>query len=133
QVRVPDDLVSGRAVDREGKTMIRVQSRSLRLVAAGLALGLLGAACGSPGTSAKGTAAESTTTTTIAKGPDTTAAQLRSKLNGVLVEYIYLGSALTSASLGQRPDEFVAADAAFRSNSDTMTDNISAVFGASVG
>jgi hypothetical protein len=113
--------------------MIRVHRRPLRLGAALLTAGLLAAGCGSPTSSANGQAAESTTTATIAKGPDTTAAQLRSKLNGLLVEYVYLGSALTSASLGKRPDEFVAADAAFRSNSDNMTENISAVFGASVG
>jgi hypothetical protein len=113
--------------------MIRVQSRSLRSVAAVLALGLLATACGSSSGSATGKIEGSTTTTTIAKGPDSTAAQLRSKLNGVLEEYVYLGSATSSAAIGRRPDEFVAADTAFRSSADALTANISAVFGDAVG
>ena len=90
--------------------MIRVHRRPLRSIAAVLALGLIGAACGSSGgASAKGKVKESTTTTTIAKGPDTTAAVLRSKLNGLLEEHVYLASAATGAALGGRAAEFTAA------------------------
>ncbi|HEV7864226.1 MAG TPA: hypothetical protein VGR20_16070 [Acidimicrobiia bacterium] len=112
--------------------MIRVHRRPLRLVAAVLAFGLLGAACGST-SSANGKVDESTTTTTIAKGPDTTAAQLRSKLNGVLAEHVYLASAATGAALGGRADEFTAAAAALEGNSDALTGYIAAVFGAEAG
>ena len=113
--------------------MIAVHRRPLRLVAAVLALGLAGAACGSPSGSAKGKVDESTTTTTIARGPDTTAAQLRSKLSGLLVEHVYLASAATGAALGSRTDEFNAAAAALDGNSDALTANISAIFGADAG
>jgi hypothetical protein len=99
-----------------------------------VALGLLGAACGSSGgAKANGQVEESTTTTTIAKGADTTAAQLRSRLNGLLEEYVYLGSAASSAAIGKRPDEFVAAAAAFRGNSDAIVANVAAVFDATAG
>ena len=100
--------MSGRSsqLTPKGNTMIAVHRRPLRLVAAVLALGLLGAACGSPSGSAKGKVEESTTTTTIARGPDTTAAQLRSKLSGLFGEHVYLASAATGAAAGARADEF---------------------------
>jgi hypothetical protein len=111
-----------------------MQSRSLRLGAAVLTLGLLGTACGSPGSgSAKGKVDESTTTTTIARGPDTTAAQFRSKFNGLLEEHVYLASAATGAALGGRTDEFTAASAALEGNSNAITANMAAVFGAEAG
>src|SRR2546423_8025398 len=114
--------------------MIRVHRRPLRSIAAVLALGLLGAACGSSGgASAKGKVKESTTTTTIAKGPDTTAAVLRSKLNGLLEEHVYLASAATGAALGGRADVFTAAAAALDGNSNALTGNMTAVFGDTTG
>jgi len=112
--------------------MIRVQRRSLRSVAAVLALGLLGAACGSS-SSAKGKIEESTTTSTIAKGPDSTAALLRSTLNGLLEEHVYLASAATGAALAGRTDQFTAAAAALDGNSNALTGNMTAVFGATAG
>jgi hypothetical protein len=107
--------------------MIRVQSRSLRLAAAGLTLALLGAACGGPNpdASAEGKVDE-TTTSTIAKGPDTTAAQLRSKLTGLLQEHVYLAAAVSSAR--GRPDESTAALAALGGNSDALSANMKAIF-----
>jgi hypothetical protein len=110
--------------------MIRVHRRPLRLGAAVLVLGLLAAGCGSPSSSAQGKVEESTTTTTIAKGPDSTAAQLRSRLNGLLEEYVYLGSAASGAATGRRADEFTAAAAAVRGNGDSVIANISAIYGA---
>jgi hypothetical protein len=101
-------------------------------VAAVLTLGLIGAACGSPSESADGKV-EDTTTTTIARGADTTAAQLRSKLDALLEEHVYLASAATGAALGGRGDEFTAAAAALDGNSNALTDNISAIFGADAG
>ena len=108
--------------------MIGVHRRPLRGVAAVLALGLLGAACGSPN-SAKGKVEGSTTSTTIARGPDTTAAQLRSKLSGLFGEHVDLASAATGAALGSRTDEFNAAAAALDGNSNALADNMTAIFG----
>src|SRR4051794_37271728 len=106
----PWQVVSGREVGREREaTMIAVHRRALRVGAAVLSLGLLTAGCGSPNHSAKGQVAESTTTTTIAKGPETTAAQLRSKLAGLFEEHVYLAAAVSAAR--GRPDESAAAAA----------------------
>ena len=109
--------------------MIGVHRRPLRVVAAVLALGLLGAACGSPSSSSERGVEASTTTTTIARGPDTTAAQLRSKLSGLFGEHVYLASAATRAALGSRTDEFSAAAAALEGNSDALAANFTAIFG----
>jgi hypothetical protein len=107
--------------------MIRVQSRcrSLRLVAAGLTLGLL-AACGSPSSSSKGGKVEETTATTIARGADTTAAKVRSTLTGLLQEHVYLAGAV-AASRG-RADEMAAAQSALDGNSTALSDNMTALF-----
>ncbi|HKN40609.1 MAG TPA: hypothetical protein VJ456_16040 [Acidimicrobiia bacterium] len=113
--------------------MIRVRRRPLRLGAAVLTLGLLATACGSPSSSAKGQVEESTTTSTIAKGPDSTAAQLRSKLNGLLQENVYLTSAATGAALAGRSDELAGAVAALGGNSQSLTDNVTAIFDAKTG
>jgi hypothetical protein len=99
------------------------------LTAAVLALGLLGVACGSSGgAEAKGKVEDSTTTTTLAKGADTTAAVLRSKLNGLLEEHVYLLSAASGATIGGRADESTAAVAALTGNSNALTANIKAIF-----
>jgi hypothetical protein len=100
-----------------------------RLATAGLTLALLGAACAGPNpdASAKGKV-DATTTTTIAKGPDTTAAQLRSKLTGLLQEHVYLAAAATGAVIGGRTDEVTAASAALDGNSKALADNVTAIF-----
>ena len=113
--------------------MIAVHRRALRVGAAVLSLGLLAAGCGSPSSSAKGRVAESTTTTTIAKGPDSTAAQFRVKLNGLLEEHVYLAAAATGAAIGGRSDEFNGAAAALGGNTDALTANFTAIFSADVG
>src|SRR5437016_4404984 len=74
-----------------------------------------------------------TTTSTIAKGPDSTAAQLRSKLNGLLQENVYLTSAATGAALAGRSDELAGAVAALGGNSQSLTDNVTAIFDAKTG
>lgn len=106
--------------------MIRL-SRPQRLVAAGLTLAVLGVACGTPSkdSSSKGEVAE-TTTTTLARGADTTAAQLRSKLTGLLQEHVYLAAAV-AASKG-RADETAAAQAALDGNTDALAANMKAIF-----
>ena len=99
----------------------------IRLAAAGLTVALLGAACAGPNpdASAKGKIKE-TTTTTIAKGPDTTAAGLRSKLTGLFQEHVYLAAAVASSR--GRADELTAAQAALDGNSTALTDNVTAIF-----
>ena len=109
--------------------MIRLQSQSLRLAAAGLTLALLGAACASPNPDASSEGkVDETTTTTIAKGPETTAAQLRSKLTGLLQEHVYLAAAATGAIAGGRSDEVSAASAALDGNSEALAANMTAIF-----
>src|SRR5437763_5327607 len=105
--------------------MIGAQRRALRVGAAVLSLGLLAAGCGSGSGSAKGRVEESTTTTTIATGPETTAAQLRSRLSGLLEEHVYLAAA---AGAKGRGDESSAATAALTGNSDAIVANITAIF-----
>jgi hypothetical protein len=99
----------------------------IRLAAAGLTVALLGAACGAPNpdASSKGKV-EETTTTTIAKGPDTTASQLRSRLTGLFQAHVYLAAAV-AASAG-RPDEASSAQAALDKNSEALSANITAIF-----
>ena len=101
----------------------------IRLAAAGLTLALLGAACAGPNpdASAKGKVQE-TTTSTIAKGPETTAAGLRSKLTGLFQEHVFLAAAVASSR--SRADELAAAQAALDDNSKALTDNITAIFAA---
>jgi hypothetical protein len=112
--------------------MIRVHRRPLRLVAAVLTVGVIGAACGSPSSSSKGEVSEPTTTT-IARGPETTAAQLRSRLAGLLGEHVYLAAATTGAIAGGRADEVSGASAAVAANSDAITANFAAIFGDEAG
>ena len=113
--------------------MIRVPSRSLRLLVAGLTVAVAGAACGTPTKKGSAEGKVETTTTTIAKGPDTTAAQLRSKLTGLLQEHVYLAAATTGATVAGRADEGSAAAAALDGNSDALIDNFTAIFGKDTG
>ncbi|HYH50966.1 MAG TPA: hypothetical protein VEG38_15575 [Acidimicrobiia bacterium] len=106
--------------------MTRLQSRPLRLAAAGLTLVVLGA-CGGPNPDSESHGAvNETTTTTVAKGPDTTAAQLRSRLNGLLQEHVYLAAAV-AGSRG-RADESAAAQAALDGNTEALAANMTAIF-----
>ena len=113
---------------RKGTMMTRLQSRPLGLVAAALTLALLGAACAGPNPdkSSKAGKVEETTTTTVPKGSDTTAAQFRSKLTGLLQEHVYLAAAV-AASRG-RAEEAAAAQAAYDGNSKALSDNMKAIF-----
>ena len=98
-----------------------------RLAAAGLTLVLLGAACGGPNPDASSEGkVDEPTTTTIAKGADTTAAQLRSKLTGLLQEHVYLAAAVARSA--ERSDESGAARAALDGNTKALVDNLTAIF-----
>ena len=99
----------------------------IRLAAAGLTVALLGAACAGPNpdASSKGKV-EETTTTTVAKGPETTASQLRSRLAGLFQAHVYLAGAV-AASQG-RPDEASGAQAALDRNTEALLANMEAIF-----
>ncbi|MBI4638126.1 MAG: hypothetical protein HY727_17460 [Candidatus Rokubacteria bacterium] len=72
---------------------------------------------------------ESGGTTTSA----TKAAELRTGLNTLLGEHVYLAAAATGAALGGREAEFKAAAAALDANSMDIARAIGAVYGASAG
>jgi hypothetical protein len=118
---------------RKGNTMIGVHRRPLRFGAAVLTVGLLATGCGnSREATSKGQVA-STTSTTISKAPDSTASQVRSRLNGLLVENGDLTGAATGAAAAGRSDELAGAVAALDGNSGALTDNVTAIFGAPTG
>jgi hypothetical protein len=66
------------------------------------------------------------TTSTIARGPETTAAQVRSRLTGILQEHVYLAAA-AAASRG-RADEQAAAQSALAGNAKALSDNLTSLF-----
>jgi len=114
--------------------MIGVHRRPLRFGAAVLTVGLLATGCGNNREAiSHGNVAASTTTTTISKAPDSTASQVRSRLNGLLQENVYLTAAATGAAAGGRSEELAGAVAALGGNSGSLTDNITAIFGADTG
>ncbi len=113
--------------------MIRLPGRPIRLLAVCLALSMMGASCGGDD-DGEGTQQGATqTTTTVAKGPDTPAALVRSNLAGLLGEHTVLAAGATGAALGNRPEEFAEAKSALDENSAALTKLISAVFGAEAG
>jgi hypothetical protein len=98
----------------------------IRLAAAGLTVALLGAACAGPNPDASSEGkVEETTTTTIAKGPETTASQLRSRLTGLLQAHVYLAAAVAAS---EGPDESSGAQAALDGNSEALKANMTAIF-----
>ncbi len=114
-------------------TMIGVHRRVLRLGAAVLTVGLVAAGCGNSNEKLSHGQVESTTTTTISKAPDSTASQLRARLNGLLEENVYLTVAATGAAAAGRTDEVAGVVAALGGNSQALTDNVTAVFDAPTG
>lgn len=60
----------------------------------------------------------------------TPAAALRTSLNGLLSEHVYLAAAATGAALGGRPAEFEAAAGALDANSVAIAKAIGSVYGA---
>jgi len=61
------------------------------------------------------------------------ASDLRSGLNALLQEHVYLASAATGAALGGRNAEFTAAAGALDSNSVALSQAIGSVYGADAG
>ena len=105
--------------------MIRRNSRLPRLLAVLVAVSIAGPACGGKNDTQSGTL-ESTTTSTIPKGPDTVAARLHKSLDALLQEHVALAAATTGAALGGRGDEFTAVAGALDANSDALTAEITA-------
>src|SRR5690348_14371736 len=110
--------------------MIGVHRRPLRFGAAVLTVGLLATGCGNSNEKLSHGQVVSTTTTTVNKAPDSTASQLRARLNGLLEENVYLTVAATGAAAAGRTDEVAGVVAALGGNSQSLTDNMTAVFGA---
>jgi hypothetical protein len=114
--------------------MTRMNSRTLRLLAATLTVAVLGVACGGGKEEAAPTQPPTQTTEApVPTGPDTVAARLRSSLDSLLQEHVALTAAATGASLGGRNDEFTAASAALDNNSDALSATIGSVFGSQAG
>jgi hypothetical protein len=89
-----------------------------------LALSLVAAACGGdePTPQAAGTTPPSQATT------DTPAAALRSDLNRLLQEHVFLAATATDAGLAGATDQFEAAAAALDGNSDDIIDTFGSVY-----
>ncbi|MGH9002152.1 MAG: hypothetical protein ACRDYV_03395 [Acidimicrobiia bacterium] len=109
-------------------------ARRLRLPALGLALLLVGMACGGDDTAADSPSQPTGETAAAGgdPGPATAAAQTRSTLNGLLQEHVILAAAATGATLGGRSDEFTAAGTALEANSNALTAALAGVFGDEV-
>jgi hypothetical protein len=117
----------------KGALMTRMNSRTLRLLAAMLTVAVLGVACGGKEEAAPTEPPTQTTEAPVPTGPDTVAARLRSSLDGLLQEHVALTAAATGASVGGRGDEFTAASAALDANSNALTATIGSVFGSDAG
>lgn len=88
---------------------------------------MLGAACGTDEPSVDSGAQPPAATS------DTGAAALRSTLNTLLQEHVYLAASATGAALGGRTDEFDAAAAAVDENSVALADAVTSVYGNAGG
>jgi hypothetical protein len=113
--------------------MIRRNSRLLRLLAVLAALSVAGAACGGKKDDTQPGTLESTTTSTIPKGPDTVAARLHKNLDGLLQEHVALAAVTTGAAIGGRSEELTAAGSALDANAEALTAEITAVLGPTPG
>ncbi len=69
----------------------------------------------------------------VAGNPDGAGATLATTLNLGLREHVFLASAATGAALGGRADEFMAAASALKSNSNSLTEAISNIYGPEAG
>jgi hypothetical protein len=100
-----------------------MNKRYLALAGAVAGVALFAAACSrnnDTGSSASPAAARVTA--------DTPAAGLRSDLNRMLEEHVYLAAAATGAALGGRPKEFEAAAVALDANSDDIINTFGSVY-----
>jgi hypothetical protein len=91
-----------------------------RLIGVGVAFGLLGAACTETPSTEQSSPAVATS--------DTAAAALRSDLNRLLQEHVYLAASAANAALSGRTEEFDAAAAALDGNSDDIIATFGSVY-----
>jgi hypothetical protein len=113
--------------------MIRRNSRLLRLLAVLATLSVAGTACNGKTDDTQSGTLESTTTSTIPKGPDTVAARLHKNLDGLLQEHVALAAATTGTAIGGRSEELTAAGSALDANAEALTAEITAVLGPDPG
>ncbi len=69
----------------------------------------------------------------VAGNPRGAGATLATTLNMGLREHVFLAAAATGAALGGRTEEFMAAAAALKSNSNSLTEAMSNIYGADAG
>lgn len=104
---------------------------SRRRLVAGLLLAAFGAAaCGPAAQPAPAPAAQPPAQMQPQVTPNTKAAALRSTLNTLLQEHVYLAASATNAALGGREAEFKAAADALDANSVDLSKAIGSVYGA---
>ncbi len=111
----------------------------LRLAAVGIALSIVGAACGSAGSGTASPSPSTATKTTAASSPSaattttstsmTKAADLRVALNLLLMDHVYLASAATNQALLGNDAGFKAAAATLDKNTVGLGDAIGSVYG----
>ncbi len=97
--------------------------------------GVLGAACGDDQkkTPATDTPAPATTAPAAGTTSDTGASGLRSALDALLQEHVYLAASATGAAIGGRTEEFDGAAAALDENSVALSGAIASVYGKEGG
>jgi hypothetical protein len=112
--------------------------RRLRIGAAALTAGLLLAACGTNGDSDSSSAADTATSTAgpttsahddQAEGTTLTAADLRTTLNGVLQEHVFLTGAAVNEAFQGNTAGFDAAVAALDENSSALSEAVGLAYG----
>jgi hypothetical protein len=106
-----------------------------RLLALTMVAGMLGVACSSGGSSTTGSGPEPSASAMEPEmvTSDTGAAALRTTLNTLLQEHVYLAASATGAALGGRTEEFDAAAATLDESSVALGDAVSSVYGDDAG
>lgn len=94
---------------------------------------MLGSACSSDEPGTNGSSPKPIESPAEMASSDTGAAALRSTLNTLLQEHVYLAASATGAALGGRTDEFDAAAATLDESSVALGDVVSSVYGADAG
>ncbi len=109
----------------------------IRLASAGVALALVGFACGGDSDSGDSASGQSTPTTAPAPSTTTGAATLRAGLTGLLTEHVYLAALATGAALRGDTKGFEAFAAALNgptnSNTADLVGAVTSAYGADVG
>ncbi|MEX2458944.1 MAG: hypothetical protein WD770_08165 [Actinomycetota bacterium] len=106
-----------------------MRHRWTRIIGIGVAFALLGAACNSaPGSSDGGTPTTMPGHDMGAATSATAASELRSNLNLLLQEHVYLAAIATNEALAGRTDGFTAAAGVLDANSDDLIETFGSVY-----